>query len=144
MNNRRLLYFFCVLLSQLLGCGSATPSQGARELPVQEFNAQVSAAHTDTEETWTNSALQVALRFIGDHERIAHRSIEIHARPERFDTVTVVVTEEGLLDDSVDGHRYRLSLRRTPEGHWGIESAQKSRKCKPGRGHQSYSNEPCN
>jgi hypothetical protein len=56
--------------------------------------------------------------------------------------VRVVLTEDGLADDSVRAVRYALEFRR-PDGRWRLESARRTQRCQPGRGHQGFSAKPC-
>jgi len=68
----------------------------------------------------------------------------IHKNPESSEAAEVIITNEGLLDDSVMGVKYKLTLKRIKNGAWVIESAGKAVKCWKGRGHTTYSKELCN
>ncbi|MCA9779310.1 MAG: hypothetical protein KC800_21435 [Candidatus Eremiobacteraeota bacterium] len=131
--------FLCLLgLLLITGCSS----HQTESLSVETFNAQTAEAHSTGSADWPQSCLLVALRFVGDRD-VCSRTIEISSKPERFEQAEVTITEEGLLDDSVDGHRHRLTLHKTSEGYWVLDSAQRSWKCVSGRGHTGYSCEPC-
>jgi hypothetical protein len=56
--------------------------------------------------------------------------------------VRVVLTEDGLADDSVRAVRFALEFRRAG-GRWRLESARRTQRCQPGRGHQRFSAKPC-
>lgn len=56
--------------------------------------------------------------------------------------VRVVLTEDGLADDSVRAVRFALEFRRAG-GRWKLESARRTQRCQPGRGHQGFSAKPC-
>ena len=54
----------------------------------------------------------------------------------------IIVTLEGLGDDSVQDQRYRIEMIRS-EANWQIESIGSQVRCVPGRGHQNWSPDPC-
>ena len=61
---------------------------------------------------------------------------------ENPDEVRVLLTEDGLADDSVRAVRYVLEFRRT-DRRWRLQSARRVQRCQPGRGHQRFSPRPC-
>ncbi|HUG87845.1 MAG TPA: hypothetical protein VMP42_03675 [Actinomycetota bacterium] len=63
-------------------------------------------------------------------------------RVESPDGVRVVLTEDGLPDDSVRAVRYTLEFRRIG-ARWKLESARRTQRCQQGRGHQGFSAKPC-
>jgi hypothetical protein len=54
----------------------------------------------------------------------------------------VVLTVEGLADDSVQGIRYQLEMSSTSEG-WILVSVRQQQHCWPGRGHTHWSDQQC-
>lgn len=120
---------------------SLSLSAWAKPVKFEEHNQRTSQA-ADRGESWAQSALQVALKLVGDSQECRERRIEIQSTPEAFRDAHIVIIEEGLMDDSVFGIRYELMLRLGKHG-WMVESADKTWKCWPGRGHQYYSDEPC-
>ena len=54
----------------------------------------------------------------------------------------VILTEIGLPDDSVQAVRWALDFRRAGD-RWRLESARRTQRCQPGRGHQGFSPRPC-
>ncbi len=54
----------------------------------------------------------------------------------------VVLTVEGLADDSVQGIRYQLEMSSTSEG-WTLVSVGQQQQCRPGRGHTDWSDQTC-
>ena len=135
---KRLLQLL-LLLILVSGCSQ----HKSQSLPVEEFNEKTAEAHKSGTEDWPMSCFQVALRFVGDPEEVRSRRIEISSMPERFETTEIIILEEGLMDDSLDGYRHRLSMKKTRDGFWRVEAAEQSWKCQSGRGHRSYSCEPC-
>lgn len=46
-------------------------------------------------------------------------------------------------DDSVASLRRQVTLERAPDGRWTVVETSWDQRCRPGRGHQDYSPEPC-
>ncbi len=63
---------------------------------------------------------------------------------ESPEKVRVVLIEDGLADDSIGAVRYALEFRRVGGNNWKVQSAKRTQKCQPGRGHQGFSPAPCN
>jgi hypothetical protein len=53
-----------------------------------------------------------------------------------------MVTQRGLLDDSVAAERYLLGLQRDGDV-WRLSSARWMQSCRPGRGHEEFSPVDC-
>jgi hypothetical protein len=66
----------------------------------------------------------------------------VRSGPEGRPPTVVVLTADGLLDDSVRAQRYTLVFRRAGEG-WRLVSARRTQRCWPGRGHGAFSPRPC-
>lgn len=69
------------------------------------------------------------------------QSFDIIARDDS--ETWVLATEEGLMDDSVQGVRYRLRFVPTAENQWELVEAGRQQICWPGRGHQDWSTDFC-
>jgi hypothetical protein len=95
------------------------------------------------DEPWERSAAMSAAEFLRLDERSATRtSIEAQAGPEGGGPETVVVTLEGLGDDSVRAEQWTLSFE--PEGDvYRLTGASWAQRCQPDRGHEDFSPEPC-
>jgi hypothetical protein len=147
-------------LCTLLGLGAALSARDARAQPqfqtegrvgsyqVQDaasFNASVRSAHQTADGGWTTTPCGVVSRYVGDVTVETRSAIVEVNRPsaETHDRVIVMVTREGLLDDSVRGTKDRLELVRDPAGYWTIAVALRAWACQPGRGHAEYLSEPC-
>jgi hypothetical protein len=109
------------------------------------FNLSVRSAHQTADGGWTTTPLGVISRYLGDVASETHSAIVEVVRPsaEAQDRVLVMVTREGLLDDSVRGTKDRLELVRDPAGFWSIASALRAWTCRPGRGHAEYLADSC-
>lgn len=111
-----------------------------REPEFAAWSARLTAA---ADSAWTRSPLTIALEFAGGGEcECESLAVQVTSTPERFDVAQVTVTREGFLDDSVRGDRLEFSLRREA-GRWRIERAERSTRCWPGRGHETYGPGPC-
>lgn len=102
----------------------------------QEFSA-------DVDEHWEGSAAMAAAEFLRLDERTAVRtSIEGSASGEGAGPEAVVVTLDGLLDDSVRAERWTLAFE--PDGdRYRLTEARRDLRCHPGRGHEEFAPEPC-
>lgn len=129
---------------------TAAPVAAAPSPPsVAAFNRTIAQAAVSGR-AWVRSPLQVTIRFLGDPAGAAGRALSIAIAystgetPHGFGTLarsTVII--DGLSDDSVRSMRHRLVLVYRRPGMWTLRSAAQAWRCRPGRGHQGYSTEPC-
>ncbi len=137
---------FILLLSHSAAFAKDNSESGAKEtehiiVDHEGFNKSILSAKG---EAWTLDPVMVSLRFTGTFEGLT-QSIERKNRSAEYpETTTVIITNEGLLDDSVMGEKYLLELKRTEHGAWLVNFAGKVIKCRQGRGHHDYSKKPCN
>jgi hypothetical protein len=139
-----------VLLTAFLlaGCGSAVETEWAGpprahadgSIPVGSFND-----YLGDYEDYAESPEGLAAEFLRlDEHRGATTSLVTRDGAEGGDRVTAVATLDGVLDDSVDAVRYVLVVTREEgEEGWRLESAVRTQRCQAGRGHASFSAEPC-
>lgn len=97
----------------------------------------------DVDQPWEGSAAMSAAEFLRLDERTAVRTlIEGEASAEGSGPETVVVTLDGLLDDSVRAQRWTLSF--APDGdRYELTRASWAQRCQPQRGHQDFTPAPC-
>ena len=140
--------FVLVAAAALAGCGSSEeptwagpPAPGAYGLvSTREF----SAYQNDVDEPWERSAVMAAAQFLRLDQRTAVRTtIDASASGEGGGPQSVVVTLEGLMDDSVRTERWTLGFEEGPEGTYVLSAATREQRCYPRRGHQDYSSRPC-
>lgn len=112
------------------------------KMNVMDFNKSIAQAFSKNE-TWTNSPTLVALTFVGDFDEIKSRIIEIVAPFMADNAVTLMITDDGIADDSVRSQKYKIELKKNESDFWEITSAQKTWRCWQDRGHQDYSVKPC-
>ena len=95
------------------------------------------------EERWEASAELIAAEFLRLDGRTAVRTTIAGAGVgEGAGPRTVTVTFDGLLDDSVRAERWTLVFEPDGEGY-RLESAVRTLRCHPGRGHDDFAPEPC-
>jgi hypothetical protein len=99
---------------------------------------------SSVDEPWERSPAMAAGEFLRLDERTAARTT-IDARAETGEGTgaqTVIVTLDGLPDDSVRAERWTLGFE--PEDDvYVLAAALREQRCQPGRGHQGFSAAPC-
>jgi hypothetical protein len=144
---RRLLLLAAVFA--LAGCGSNS-SQSADwkrpqakpdgTLPVAAFNDFLSGDGQD----FARSPIEAVTKFLRlDTTSAAVTTIRATSPGEVRNFSEVVVTLEGLLDDSVAAARYTIELQRNADGMWRLRAADWAEQCQPGRGHEDFSPKLC-
>ena len=95
------------------------------------------------DEMWERSAAMAAAEFLRLDERKAARiTIDAKAGGEGAGPQIVVVTLDGVPDDSVRSERWTLGFDES-DGVYTLTSALHEQRCRPGRGHEGYTPEPC-
>ena len=144
---RYLAYAASFVVLAAAGCGSDSeatwggPPDPAADgtVAVEAFNAYAA----DVDDAWEGSAAMSAAEFLRLDERsVTRTTIEAEASGEGSGPETVVVTLDGLLDDSVRAERW--TLRFVPDGDdYELAHAEWAQRCQPERGHQDFSPELC-
>ena len=97
----------------------------------------------EVDERWERSAAMAAAEFLRLDERTARRTtIEGTASAEGTGPQTVVVTLDGLLDDSIRAERWTLAFEEDADVY-ALTAARWEQRCQPGRGHQAFSADNC-
>jgi hypothetical protein len=139
----------CLIFVALAGCSGdggdedvwAGPPDPAADgtVAVDGFTAH----QEQVAERWEGSAAMAAAEFLRLDERTATRTtIAGTAQAEGSGPETVVVTLDGLLDDSVRAERWTLQFEQGGESYL-LTAAQWAQRCQAGRGHQDFTAEPC-
>jgi hypothetical protein len=119
--------------------GPERPFAADGTVSIQSFNAYA----RDIDEPWERSPALLAGQFLRlDQSQATQTSIDARAQGEGTETATVMVTQRGLLDDSVAAERYLLGLQRDGDV-WRLSSARWMQSCRPGRGHEEFSPVDC-
>jgi hypothetical protein len=123
--------------------GPPTPNANGR-LDVAGFND-----YLDAHPEYARGPVVAAAQFVrvdpGPDRGAAASTTTVVARAsaEGAGPTTVTVTLDGLLDDSVRSERFVLVFEQQQDGEWRLTSAESSRRCHPGRGHQAFTPAPC-
>ncbi len=143
----RLLLVVAVLA--LAGCGSSSgpkagwsgpaPASADGTLAVGDFNNFLAGDG----QAFAASPVMAATEFLRLDQVDAGKTTIVSSTPgEVRAQASVVVTLDGLLDDSVRATRYEMELDR-PNSDWRLSSAKLAYRCQPGRGHADFSTQPC-
>lgn len=133
----------------LAGCGSdvdvelvwgGPPDAGAGGVVSTEGFA---GYQESVDEAWERSPAMAAAEFLRlDERRAARTTIDEKGGPEGAGPATVVVTLDGVPDDSVRAERWTLGFEES-DGVYTLTAALRELKCHAGRGQQDFSAEPC-
>jgi hypothetical protein len=103
-----------------------------------------SAFQREVDEEWERSPALAAGIFLRlDERRVARTTIDAKAGPEGAGDQTVVVTLDGLADDSVRTERWTLGFEEGEDGVYALTGALRELRCHEGRGHQEFAGDPC-
>src|SRR5207248_5894660 len=123
----------------LAACGSS--SKHASSTTTASWNGAPATGGEDR--AGSASPTQLALEYVrADRQQVALTTTQAEASPEGGGPTTVTVVLDGLADDSVRATRHLL--RFTPDGsRWRLESAVRTQRCQPGRGHADFEAGDC-
>ncbi|BDA73429.1 hypothetical protein CAL7716_075950 [Calothrix sp. PCC 7716] len=108
---------------------------GYRVVDVKNFVAQNQILNSNPN--------QVAVKLFADAEEAEGRKSEnVEVKYPTRDTAVVVMTKEGLADDSVAAIRRRVEMQRS-QNKWRVVWVGEQNKCARGRGSQVWSGELC-
>ena len=103
-----------------------------------------SAFQREVDEEWERSPAMAAAIFLRlDERKAVHTTIDAEAGPEGGGDQTVVVTLDGLADDSVRAERWTLGFEEGEDGVYALTGALRELRCHEGRGHQDFAGEAC-
>ena len=98
----------------------------------------------EVDEDWERSPAMAAAVFLRLDERKAVRTtIDAKAGREGRGGQTVVVTLDGIPDDSVRSERWTLGFEEAADGVYALTGALRELRCHEGRGHQDFAGEVC-
>jgi hypothetical protein len=119
----------------------AGPPQAGSDgrLAVGQFNEHLDEADAP----WTRSPVLAAAEFVRLDESEATKTSVVATSRKEGATTRVIVTLNGLTDDSVQGARYVLNFERAEDGKIRLESARWSQRCARGRGHRDFKPGDC-
>jgi len=122
--------------SKVLG---STKTEMAEAVDFAAHNQTIDKAAT-AGEAWVKDPARIIARTFGGFSEMRSKTVEFLSQsPDGSDTLSVTVTNDGYMDDSIRGERFRLELKLDDQGTWKFTSANKSWRCQTGRGNQEYS-----
>jgi hypothetical protein len=130
------------------GCGGSSKRPTAPPTPKPQANGTMSvdAFNTyldDEKPPEAASPLSLATAFLHlEGRQPTPASLVVDLPPEGGEQARVDAQFGPLADDSIRAMRYELTFARSGDA-WRLRSARWSQRCQPGRGHQSFSPEPC-
>jgi hypothetical protein len=87
--------------------------------------------------------LDIALAVAGSFEGRTQHVIQVNEGAEAPTASRVTVLRDGLLDDSVRGERWDISLERTADGVWRIKEVKRAWRCRRGAQTDSFAATRC-
>jgi hypothetical protein len=127
------------LVLVLAGCGDGVDAELDWGRPPEVQPSGVvstegfSAFQREVDEEWERSPALAAGIFLRlDERRVARTTID-----------AVVVTLDGLADDSVRTERWTLGFEEGEDGVYALTGALRELRCHEGRGHQEFAGDPC-
>jgi len=143
------LFFSATLLA---GCGSSaehassTTTASWNGPPATGLNGKQAVASFNEylkDRPGSASPTQLALEYVrADRQQVALTTTQAEASPEGGGPTTVTVVLDGLADDSVRATRDVLRFVPDDSG-WRLESAVRTQRCQPGRGHADFEAGDC-
>lgn len=143
---------FVLCAAVLVGCGSDVDVELVWDGPPEAGAGGVVSVdgfagfQREVDELWERSPALAAGVFLRLDERRARRiTVDAQAGPEGGGGQTVVVTLDGVPDDSVRSERWTLVFEESEseEGVYTLTAALRELRCRPGRGHEEYAGEIC-
>ena len=148
---RRILWVIVLLATLgMAGCGESSSTEPAWNGPPTPGSGGKIAVKgfvdyaQSLDAAWEHSPATTAAEFLRLDERTAkHVTIDAEAASgEGGGPQTVVVTLDGLPDDSVRSERWTLVFHDS-DSVYTLASATREQRCWPGRGHVAYAPGPC-
>lgn len=119
--------------------------QSMTELPVAAMRLVAPAEYREASALASRGGLplDVALRTVGRFEGSVQDIVQVNDRGDSPSVTRVTVMRDGLLDDSVRGDRWEITLERTSSGIWRIREVKRAWRCWRGEARERLAIEPC-
>ena len=117
---------------------SPPPRAPDGSIAIAAFNARLDSDRP----TWARDPQRVAHEFLRA-DNIDAATTDTQVTNTSPTATEVVVTVNGLADDSVHAIRFDLHLARQADQTWRLGSASWSQQCQPNRGHQNFTTALC-
>lgn len=127
-------HFKWVILSAALlasSVGAADPSPQPAELPVVETKlvAPVEYRAASAFAARGSAPLEIVLKIVGEFEGSTQHISQVNEGSEAPSVTRITVVRDGLMDDSVRGERWDITLERTTASVWRIREVRRAWRC---------------
>lgn len=127
-------HFKWVILSAALlasSVGAADPPPPFTELPVVETKLVVPEEYRAASALAArgSASLEIVLKIVGEFEGSTQHIIQVNEGGEAPSATHVTVLRDGLMDDSVRGERWDITLARTTASVWRIREVRRAWRC---------------
>lgn len=130
---------FLVLVS---ACNTSDDIDSFKEEDIRSYNQQIETGRMK-QESWTETPISILNKLLPpEYKSESNSYYKIEIQKNSIDSFTVIVTQEGLGDDSVFGEKRIISFVEN-KGVWIIKRVRVGFKCRNGRGHKNYSGNVC-
>ena len=110
---------------------------------VEPLNSHINKAVAAGED-WPRSALLATLELFGEESDTRTLSLSMEGnRGEAPDTMIIIMTRDGFLDDSVRGDWHRAALHRQSDNTWRFHEIRRAFRCWRGGNVECYGAEWC-
>ena len=90
-----------------------------------------------------SAPLDIALKIVGAFEGTTQHIIQVNASSEAPSSSRLTVLRDGLMDDSVRGARWDITLEKTTAGVWHIQAVKRAWRCWRGGHMDRFATVPC-
>jgi hypothetical protein len=87
--------------------------------------------------------VDIALEIAGKFEGSTQHIIQVNEGSEAPTASRITVLRDGLMDDSLRGERWDITLARTPAGVWRINEVKRAWRCRRGADTERFLATPC-
>lgn len=135
------LCLLIMIFSFSSGCGNRDDIDGFINVDVTDLNQKIKQGVQD-KEAWVETPFLIVNKLFGPEYNSESRRTFIFEQYEQGNLLTVMVTQDGLPDDSVAGEK-RIIEFNFVNGVWQLSKMRLGLKCRKHRGHVNYSGEAC-
>lgn len=112
------------------------------EMDIADFNQKIEKG-MQRKEGWVETPYLIVNQLFGPRYNSEGHQTFVFEQYKNNNSLTIIVTQEGLLDDSVFGEK-RIIEFKFQNGRWSIDRMRLGMKCHEYRGgHTNYSGEAC-
>ena len=126
-----------VPVAQASGSLAELPVESTKPVAVTEYRTAAALAARGS------SPIDIALAVAGPFEGATQHVIQANEGSEAPTASRVTVLRDGLLDDSVRGERWDITLQRTAAGVWSIKEVKRAWRCRRGGQPNSFAANRC-